>query len=560
MANYTEWNQALISYFLKGVPRGSKIYLSVDDDVLDRMGQGFFLTLSGSDNWSDDFQEAIRKDVIIDKQVNLNRIQGRDKNDNPNCVAFLGACVLAAYRMANEDKISELNYFKRLREILNLPGSPRPQGMKSGKDAEEPLWKAWNYWLWEQGFQPSAYPGRGPQKYINYPISQCLLRQADKDKLQVLFAAKQWTVSWDAQTLLTQIRREPLSHHLQELVMENKQRTEIVAEVIHEVYQQWQVQGSPATPNKVGRTWSRNLFAGLYRVEDPFFGQVDYYLYPKQQRGRQLESVQVEYENRTQTLSEERPGWYLPIGNPLKVDDLEQGLRCSVVSPPELDQLILPARDFWLLIPDAENPDSGVYASWGTPALGTAFILLCKRELLNDIYRLRDERLLEWSGEPEPIAENSNWVELTQCLVTSQAYDGVFMDNQTLKDALQPRVRLSISFSGGLRVPNQRGWLAGHCPQVTVFGFAPRVELEVSNLLNEQVIVTRSQKMNQPLSLDLPGTGLYLVRATYGKESAERLVRILDWNSLELSQPERREFMNIGDKYSICGSIILPIT
>jgi len=132
MANYTEWNQALISYFLKGVPRGSKIYLSVDDDVLDRMGQGFFLTLSGSDNWSDDFQEAIRKDVIIDKQVNLNRIQGRDENDNPNCVAFLGACVLAAYRMANEEKISQLNYFKRLREILHLIGFSASPGHEIG--------------------------------------------------------------------------------------------------------------------------------------------------------------------------------------------------------------------------------------------------------------------------------------------------------------------------------------------------------------------------------------------------------------------------------------------
>jgi hypothetical protein len=191
--------------------------------------------------------------------------------------------------------------------------------------------------------------------------------------------------------------------------------------------------------------------------------------------------------------------------------------------------------------------------------LGTPFILLCKQELLNDIYRLRDERLLAWSGEPEPIAENSNWVELIQCLVTSQAYDGVFIDNQTLKDALQPNVRLSISFSGGLRVPNQRGWLAGHPPHVTVFGFAPRVELEVKSLLDEQVVLTRSQKTNHPLSLELPGTGLYLVRATYGKESAERLVRILDWNSLEISEPERREFMNIGDKYSICGSMILPI-
>ncbi|MEH2003061.1 MAG: hypothetical protein V7L00_30760 [Nostoc sp.] len=63
--------------------------------------------------------------------------------------------------MAQEEKISETNYFKRLREILALPGSSRPPGMKLGYEAEEPLWQEWNRWLMEHRFLPSAQRGRG---------------------------------------------------------------------------------------------------------------------------------------------------------------------------------------------------------------------------------------------------------------------------------------------------------------------------------------------------------------------------------------------------------------
>lgn len=567
MATYAEWNYAFVTYFTIGVPRSRKIYLSVDDERLECIGRDFSI-VPRSGNLSKDFCLAVRQEVTVEEQVDLSRLQGRTLDGLPQCLAFLVSTVLAAAQMANDvdgqDQISEANYFRRFRDILGLPGEGRPPGMKCGGNAEEPLWREWNRWLLEKGFQPSAQQGQGlARKFINYPISQCLLRQADKDRLQVLFAEKQWKAVWDMQTLFAQIRRESknLPSHLQKLLTGDKQRYEAVAEAIHEVYQQWQAQGNPSTPkfSQGDRTWSRNLFAGLYREEDPFFGQVDYYLYPKQQRGRQLGLVSVEYQNTIQTLREERPGWYLPIGEPLSVQDLKGGVRCEIEHPSDLEYLILPDRDFWILIPDAEHPDSGIYASWGAPALGTPFILLCKRQLLKDLQRLRDERLLEWSGDPQAV-EGSAWVELDRCMVTSQAWDGVIIDRQDFKEALQPTVRLSISFSGGLRVPSQQAWLAGYSPQVTVFGFSPKVDLKVSNLLNDRVVEKRSQTTNQPMSLNLSAPGIYLVRATFAEDSAEQFLRIVDWDGLEIADPQHQEWMSVGDRHFICGSMIRSVS
>ena len=564
MASYQEWNQALAKYFLNGVPLGTKIYLSVDRDTLELIGQSSFSFLTAT-NWSEDFRSAVVKQVIFDDEVNLENIKGIDNNSPPRCVAFLAATVLAAYQMADEEKISEINYFERLREIFGLLGNGhgRPLGMKPGSEAEEPLWKIWNNWLWEQGYVPSAKQGNGlRQKFINYPISQCLLRQADKDWLWEFFTNKQWKTSWEAQTLFTKIRCEKknLPNHLKDLVTNNRQRFEAVAEAIHEVYQQWLITGdcSSVKQHREKRNWNTNLFAGIYRTEHPFLGQVEYYIYPKQQRGRQLDIVEVQSQNAKEKLREDRPGWYLPLQDTLSVKDLDEGIRYSILSLSQIEQLVLPARDFWILIPDPENPDSGVYASWGTPELGTKFILLCKQELLPDIERLRGECLLEWDGELQTVDKQSTWVELHQCMVISQAWDAVLAVNQELKDALQPIVRLSISFSGGLRVPNQRGWLEGYPPQITIFGFAPKAEIEVTRLIDGEVILTRSQKTNQAEPLELNKPGSYLVRATYSTEVAERVINILNFDRFKIAglEPKHQKWLSINDEYSLCGSVI----
>ncbi|HEY9669971.1 MAG TPA: hypothetical protein V6D11_00820 [Waterburya sp.] len=560
MPNYREWNRALVSYFTSGVPRGTKVYLSIDDDLLERIGQGL-AQAPKADSWSADFREAVMEKVVFEGQITLSNLQGRDADGFPRSVAFLGATVLAAYQMAETDKISELNYFKRLREVLGLSGVGRPPGMKSGEAAEEPFWKDWNRWLMEQGFLPSARRGRGGSKtYINYPISQTLLRRTDKDRLQVLFNQKQWKAQWDAMTLFAHVRCEAqgLPQHLKELLSENRQRYEAVAEVIHEVYEQWFDEGKPVELKAGVSTGSRHLFAGLYRTEDPFFGQVDYYLYPRQLRGQQLDSVQVKLEDKLYQLRAERPGWYLPLEFPIDSSQLDGAAKYQIAIPDDLDSLILPARDFWILIPDPDNPDSGVYASWGQPTLGTQFVLLCKGELLDDLQRLRDERLLEWSGEPLPVWERSNWVELHQCQVISQAWDGVFVKNQALKDALQPSMRLSISFSSGLRVPQMGAWLEGHSPQVTIFGFSPTVELQVTRLSDNHKVLEKSQSPNIPIAVNFPTPGDYLVEASCAGESSERFIRIVDWSWLSIEKLERREVTPIASGHQICGSIIEP--
>ncbi len=557
MARYRDWNQALVCYFTSGIPRSTKVYLSVDEDILERVNQEFNLEVTNL-NSHNDFLAAVRQKVIFNGQVKLDNLQRRDSNGFPH-VAFLGATVLAAYEMADEEEISNINYFRRLQKILGLPGSSRPPGMISGSVAEEPLWQDWNRWLIEHGFLPSAQRGRGGQTtYINYPISQSLLRRADKDRLLLLFSEKQWTAQWDAQTLFAYIRREAprLSKHLKELLTDNRQRYEAVAEAIHEVYQQWQNPGRSAALKdvRVG-TWSRHIFAGLYRTEDPFLGQVDYYLYPKQLRGRQLESIQVQCGDNVQ-LRNERPGWYFPLERPLTVSQLDGGTTYRITLPSDLDSLILPVRDFWILVPDPDSPDTGTYASWGQPPLGTQFLLLCKKELLSDINRLRDERLLEWSGEPTPVFNNSNWVELYQCMVVSPAWDGVFITNQALKDALQPSVQLSISFSSGLRIPKHNAWIEGYGPLVTVFGFYPTVQLQIIRLSDNFQVLDKSQSTNTPISIDFPGLGDYLVKATCQGESTERFIRIIDWTWLSIEKPQLREITPIALGHHICGSLI----
>ncbi|MCC5637614.1 hypothetical protein LC593_17565 [Nostoc sp. CHAB 5844] len=563
MANYRDWNQALILYFTSGLPRGQRVYLSVDDDILERIGQKFNQKIENG-NWADDFRRAVRKEVIAQGRVNLGQLQGHNVDGLPKGVAFLGAMVLAANDMADEEEISDDNYFKRLRETLDLPTSEngRPLGMKSGSKDEEPLWREWNRWLTANGFMPSAHRGCGGRTtYINYPISQSLLRRTDKVRLVQLFNEKQWTAQWDAMTLFASVRREAqrLSTHLKQLLTDHRERYQAVAESIHEVYQQWQAEGRLAVIRAGVRNWSRNIFAGLYRTEDPFLVDVNYYPYPKRVRGSES-SIKIQYGQGEQELIYERPGWYLPLEIPISVSELERGAKYPITLESDLDSLVLPARDFWILIPEPDDTDTGVYATWGQPSLGTKFILLCKKELLLDMNRLRDERLIEWSGEPQPIFNNSNWVELHQCMVISPAWDGVFISNQELKDALQPSVRLSISFCGGLRVPQQNVWLEGHSPQVTIFGFYLTVNLQITRLSDNLSIFERSQTTNTPVLVNFPSSGDYIVMATCAGESTERFVKIVDWSWLSIEKPQRCEITPISSGNYICGSVIQSVS
>ncbi len=564
MASYEEWNRALIDRFTNGLPQGAKIYLSVDEDLLESMALEF--CLAAADNGTNDFLAAVRAEVVWGKLVYLRPLRGRYRDSGlPQGVAFLGATVLAACRMAEEEGIMQREYFSRLQAVLGLSGKGRLPGMERGYEAEEPLWIEWNEWLKDKGFQTSACAGSGSFTYINYPVSQSLLRDADREKLIRLFYQNNWKRRWDAPTLFSYVRSQKslLSKHLRNVLDEREdfQRREAIIEAIYEVYEQWQDEDCPEPGKRGNRSWTRKLRGGLYRSEEPLLGSADYYLYPKQGRGECVESVEVWHENNVQTIRKDpqRSGWYEPV-LPVGATELESGCEYRIKSPTYLGSLILPSRDFWILIPNSENPDSGEYASWGKPSLEEPFILLCKEELLSDIYCLQKKKLLKWNGESYPVFDNSNWLELIDCEIIGLNWDGVYLKNEELKEALQPNVRLFIGLSGGLRDRSSNAWLEGCPPQLTIFSrdFS-EVSLQVISLLDNRIIREETIKTNFPISLSDLSTGEYQIEAKSQGSNTQRNFKIIDWKDLD-NQPEiELKWRKINSEVRICGSLIEQI-
>ena len=141
-----------------GLARGSRVFLSTDEEVLEAIGR----TLGIQGKAVDDFCATVRRQIVRGECVDIDFIRRTNGDGPPRGVAFLAACVLAGSRMQNDDdqKVSENNFFRRLREVLGLPAvEGRPPGLPAGD--EEPLWLAWGEWLGLQRLESTARRGEG---------------------------------------------------------------------------------------------------------------------------------------------------------------------------------------------------------------------------------------------------------------------------------------------------------------------------------------------------------------------------------------------------------------
>lgn len=564
MASYKEWNRALVSFLIKGTPLGTKIYLSVDDDLINEIGYSCSLQLK-EDTWNQDFRIAIRRQVVRGDYINLYALKKPTDENIPRCVAFLGATVLAAYQMG-EGKISDKNYFTQLRQVLGLPTDTdgRPNGMQQGHSSEEPLWHEWNGWLQEKGYLTSAQPGEGPKIYINYPISQSILRYTDKKKLKRVFHENGWKQDWQKETLMAYMRQKAsdLSKHIKGLLNGSKHSYNAVSMAIYQVYEDWlenglEIDQSSNQNRQFVTNRYRTLYADLYRTEEYFTGEINYYIYPKQPRRLIETQIEVTFENNTKLLMDERSGWYQPTSM-IGVNELTRGTKYPVVSPAEINCLMLPQRDFWILIQDPDQ-ESSAYAPWDSPRLGETFLLLCKQDLREDLERLRTEKLLQWTEEIKPFYDCSDWLEFHNCMILSQDWDDVIVKNQELKEALQPRDYLSINLSGGLRVSKVGGWLEGQEPLVTIAGFYPQADFKIVYLTKNETILEGIYPTNKSIQVKWAGPGDYLLKSDYAGEPVERLVKIVDWASLPLEPPQIYQKLELSSAH-VCGSVIIPLS
>lgn len=556
MNGYHAWNAALCGYLTAGVPRGRPVFMHVDASVLAAAARMLPEPLDRHGAEAA-FCAEVRAFVCPGGVVDTGRIRRIDvTNGVPLCVAFLAATVLAATQMRDDEDASEGNYFLRLREVLGMPAGPgRPAGMESGGLGEQPLWWLWNRWLQKSGWLPTASPGEGPRTYIQYPISQALLRVADADRLRRIFALRQWRQDLEPPALvaaLTQPGVGGLSSHLRELLSRDGESRQAVYEALHEFYEVCRSED----PAGEGPSTGLRLRSGLMRSQDLWSGEVCYCYYPQTSRHARGAELVVEMADGPQDLRQERPGWYEPLGE-VSPSSLTAGVRLPVHGDGIGGELILPPRRFWILVPDPDDPESGAYATWDVPRVGDPFVLLLRESLLPDVQILHDEGLFRWAGPPRLIG--GGWLELRRCESVSEVWSEVFIADAELKEALRPISPLGLRLSGGLRAPGGQGWMDGAGPSVEVSGFSGEVDLRIVAVTvdDEHEVLADALPMGTRRVFAWPGPGDYRVEASVGPRSARQLVKINAWETLRRALPERPVSTDLPGA-RVMGACILP--
>lgn len=551
MANYYDWNQAIYHYITDGLPLGSRIFLSIDDDAL--IGAGRFLNPAPPrEQRIEDFIRAIRARYVSKDSVRNFSPIGDEFNKVPPYLSFLAATVLAAYRMGENEEVSSTNYFTRLNQVLGYPSKHgRPEGLEAG--IEDILWQHWANWLTQKGYLPSARPGVGSQKYVSYPISQTLLREADKEHLWHHFTNRKWPLNLDENIVSARVwqDRHHLVRHLTHLLEEkvDSARQEGLHQAIYDVYDLWASSESRSTYKMTSATGGvRNLSAGLYRTFNYIYGEPEYAILPQQPRRVRVEHAQVFYEGQHYPLILERPGWYRPLWD-VTAQTLNNGLEIEVEGAEELHKLVLPTRDFWILTPDPNEPDSGIYASWGKPSLGTSSIILCKESLQSQLNHLKAEGFINWRDDPIPIWNDKTWLEYRDVMVVSEGWGGVSLENDDLLQSLKPKSLLGVSFEGGIRVRQDGGWLVGYGPEITIHSFYSEANLTlIDPSSNENIFIRENLKTDSSLYIDWPKkASIYILRITSGANAPlERSFALVDWDKLSPAIIEDYPKVSIG--------------
>ncbi|HHK5559595.1 hypothetical protein CN975_16465 [Bacillus cereus] len=190
--DYESWNNILCNYFFNEVNQNKTMYLYVNDDVIEKLGKELKLRV-------EDALKSLCQSIVYYMGNNRNEIFetayvcgrkwfNQGMNGFPPFLAVLAINVLAATKMNTDfsEGIHGNNYYRRLRDLLQLEGSGKPKDFERCNDLWEMLvaWqKACNG---EYGYFNIFKFGT---EYIGYARSQCLIRDNEKEIVYNFF---QW--------------------------------------------------------------------------------------------------------------------------------------------------------------------------------------------------------------------------------------------------------------------------------------------------------------------------------------------------------------------------------
>jgi hypothetical protein len=249
---YDTWNAALAQRYFSPTQAGKPVYLSVDDDALVEL----FADIGGAEAPAESLAAAVRTTLRRGDSIFINHLVRRTEWRQSGCsgpppyVGLLGLCVLAASRMARDpERAIERNaYYPQLNPLLSRS---QFSGMPPGFEQVDDLWKDLRRWHDDdlRGARGTATAATHEFFiHIGWPISQCLMREADRRRLTEFFRAaglEPHTEIEAAQlwTLLRNWAREGCGLSDQALRLVRTARPEIadqMAEIVKREFEVWE--------------------------------------------------------------------------------------------------------------------------------------------------------------------------------------------------------------------------------------------------------------------------------------------------------------------------------
>ena len=200
---YELWNQAFSHVVFSARNDGRPVYLDMDEEVIGKVASeaGFEPAQA-----ADQLTETVRRTLYLDasdgpvfwqhtEKLRLWRYglrPGREKNDvlgPPPVLGLLAVLTLAAEEMGGDSAFAANAYYPRLFRLLHVDDSNQQRRIESAyrKQAEN-LWRGLNEWLSATDGRfgsPTAYALS--HRYVGLPMSQALVRSADRQQFPLLF-------------------------------------------------------------------------------------------------------------------------------------------------------------------------------------------------------------------------------------------------------------------------------------------------------------------------------------------------------------------------------------
>ncbi|MEK6438961.1 hypothetical protein [Pseudonocardia sp. T1-2H] len=201
--DYLRWNSAICATVFSEDQAGRPVYLDMDDAVLAEVSSHLSIDV---DEAQGQLVEAVRAtlalhggsaDVFRAHLQHLDRwrrdVRRRSKSDShvkpPPTLALLAAFTLAAEAMGSDRNVAVHAYYPRLAAVLGVTGDKPKERLQSAyQAAAEQLWRGLNDWLTLNDGRygvPTAFALT--HRYIGLPLSQALIRAADRRHLTRMF-------------------------------------------------------------------------------------------------------------------------------------------------------------------------------------------------------------------------------------------------------------------------------------------------------------------------------------------------------------------------------------